>query len=74
MGALYPQEMCEETPRIGCVATGCVATASDDAQGSRGVDSGAVDLTDIAKLPPDAARDALRRSVLAFLEPGTTKN
>jgi hypothetical protein len=34
---------------------------------------GAVDLTDIAKLPPDIARDVLRRSVRASLEPGTTR-
>jgi hypothetical protein len=38
------------------------------------IQCGAVDLTDIAKLPPDTARDVLRRSVLSFLEPGTTKN
>jgi hypothetical protein len=32
------------------------------------IQCGAVDLTDIAKLPPDTARDVIRRSVHACLD------
>lgn len=35
------------------------------------IQCGAVDLTDIAKLPPDIARDVLRQSVRASLQAGT---
>jgi DNA-binding NtrC family response regulator len=35
---------------------------------------GALDLTDIAKLAPDTARNVIRQSVLACLQPGTSKN
>lgn len=35
------------------------------------IQCGAVDLTDIAKLPPEIARDVLRQAVRASLQPGT---